>query len=175
MKAVVMKSKNKKAIILKDDGSFISVPNKNYSVGQVLKFKDTISNNTISIKLIRVAAAAACLLFMVWGTAFAYYSPQSYVSIDINPSIELEINMFNRVISANGVNDDGAAVLEKLEIKNKSMEFALEMIMYQLNTDGYIKENPAKTVVVAVHSSNHEKEKRLWKVLNYRLVHLLTI
>ena len=43
-------------------------------------------------------------------------TPAHYVSIDINPSFEFKVNVFNRVIGANGADEDGAAVLEKVEI-----------------------------------------------------------
>lgn len=161
MKAVVMKINKNKAVILKDDGSFISVANRNYTVGQKLKIKDKSSNSTISIKLIKAAVAAACIMLICFGAVYTYNVPQSYVSLDINPSIELEINMFNRVISANGVNDDGITVLENLEIGSKTMERALEMIMYQINKDGYINTGEEKPVVIGVHCSNHEKEKKV--------------
>lgn len=161
MKAVIIKINKNKAVMLKDDGSFISVSNRNYQVGQVLKLQDKSSTSKISNKFIRAAAVAACFLFICFGLTYAYNIPQSYVSLDINPSIELNINMFNRVINATGVNDDGVTVLENLEIKNRSMEGAIQVIMYQLNIDGYIDENEEKTVVVAVHCSNHEKEKRV--------------
>ena len=39
-------------------------------------------------------------------------TPVSYVSIDVNPSVELTLNRVDRVISATAFNGDGEAVLE---------------------------------------------------------------
>ncbi len=49
-----------------------------------------------------------------------YFTPVSYISIDINPSIELEVNTFDRVITASASNEDGESVLESLELENKN-------------------------------------------------------
>ena len=162
MKAVITKINKNKAIILKSDGTFACVPNRNYILGQEIYAIDNKRQNFTKFAK-RTAAAAACLLLLLFsfGGAYAYSTPQSYVSIDINPSIELDINMFNHVIKASGVNSDGIAVLEKVEITHKSMEEAIELIITQINKEGYVGSGNEKTVIVAVHCNNHEKEKRV--------------
>ncbi|WP_181861874.1 anti-sigma-I factor RsgI family protein [Slackia isoflavoniconvertens] len=37
--------------------------------------------------------------------------PTAYMGIDVNPSIELGVNRFDVVVCAEGLNDDGEAVL----------------------------------------------------------------
>ena len=53
------------------------------------------------------AAACACLLFMICGCRWLYFTPTATISIDINPSIEMDINRFDQVISINDFNEDG--------------------------------------------------------------------
>ena len=58
-------------------------------------------------------AAAVCLFFLACaGGYFVYSRPVSYISIDVNPSIELGINCFGRVVSAAAYNEDGEEILK---------------------------------------------------------------
>ena len=60
------------------------------------------------------ALAMACMLFLLIAGFGAYRAagvPVSYISIDVNPSIELSLNSFDRVIDAAAFNDDGELVL----------------------------------------------------------------
>lgn len=61
------------------------------------------------------AAAACCALLLVVGLGL-YRTPTSVVSVDINPSLELEINRFGKVISVTGYNEDGTALAQELDM-----------------------------------------------------------
>lgn len=75
------------------------------------------------------AAACACMLLMLFGGRLLYFTPTAQISIDINPSIELGINRFNRVISVNGFNEDGQELTYALDIKNRNYTKAIEQII----------------------------------------------
>ena len=45
--------------------------------------------------------------------------PVSYVSIDVNPSIELALNRFDRVVYAAAYNLEGEEILNGLSLKGK--------------------------------------------------------
>jgi hypothetical protein len=51
------------------------------------------------------------------------------VIVDINPSISLDVNSDGKVLSAEGLNEDGIELLKKLKLKRKSVEDAVEMIL----------------------------------------------
>lgn len=77
-------------------------------------------------------AAALCSIILaagLFGFYSAYTSPSSYVSIDINPSMELALNRFNIVIDANAYNDDGEKVLEDMELCGISYTEAIERLL----------------------------------------------
>lgn len=78
------------------------------------------------------AYAAACMLLVLFGGRWLYFTPTAKISIDINPSIELSINRFDRVISVDGFNADGQALSNALDIKYKNYGEAIEQI---LNSD----------------------------------------
>lgn len=47
--------------------------------------------------------AVACLLLLLWAGYWLYFTSTVQISIEINPSIELGVNRFDRIISVNRV------------------------------------------------------------------------
>ena len=76
------------------------------------------------------AVACACLLFVLLGGRWLYFTPTAEISIDINPSIELGVNRFDRVIAVNGFNEDGQELSNALDIKYKNYVEAMEQILH---------------------------------------------
>ena len=66
-----------------------------------------------------LACTAAAAVFAVCGM---YFTPTMSVSIDINPSVELKVNRFDKVISAVGYNADGEALVKELNLTFKSFD-----------------------------------------------------
>lgn len=62
-----------------------------------------------------------------WGS-WLYFTPTAAISIDINPSIELEVNRFGRVLSVTGYNDDGRVLADSLPIKHLGYADAAEQV-----------------------------------------------
>ena len=57
--------------------------------------------------LAAAAAASAAVVLACSVGAYAYTVPCSYVSLDVNPSLEFSLNRFDRVLSVSGVSKDG--------------------------------------------------------------------
>ena len=76
----------------------------------------------------RWIAAAACVLLLFLGGWRLYEAPTVAISVDINPSIEIAVNRFGRVVSASGYNEAGEALLERLPLRNKPYAEAIEAI-----------------------------------------------
>lgn len=74
-------------------------------------------------------ATAACAAVVVLGGGWLYLTPTAHISIDVNPSLELGINLFDRVISVQGWNDDGTALAETVDVKNLTYTEAVETIL----------------------------------------------
>lgn len=77
------------------------------------------------------AICAACIVLLTLGY-FSYTVPVAAVSIDINPSVELQINIYDKVIGIKGYNDDGCKLAEKLSLENREYTYAINQI---LNSD----------------------------------------
>ena len=86
----------------------------------------------------RVIPADCCMLIlMVFGGWQLYFKPVSVISIDINPSLELDVNRFDRVVDVKEYNEDG----EKLD--------ALEEIMDNESVQDYLAQDQVMSIVVA--------------------------
>lgn len=81
-------------------------------------------------RFVPVLALAACLLLAAGaGGHHLYFTPTTVLSIDINPSLEMDINRFDRVIALNGYNDDGAALAAALDVQNLRYDEAVDELL----------------------------------------------
>lgn len=80
---------------------------------------------------------------MLLGAAgyFTYTTPVAAISLDINPSIELTVNRFDRVIAATGYNADGEQVVAALDLKNKSYTAAMNAVLQDDTVASYLKDD----------------------------------
>lgn len=76
------------------------------------------------------AAACACLLLVLLGGRWLYFTPTAEISIDINPSLELSVNRFDRVIAVTGFNEDGWNLSSALDVKYRNYAQAVEQILH---------------------------------------------
>lgn len=97
---------------------------------------------------IALAACAVLIALGVGSGAYVYQTPVAYVGIDINPSIELGVNYFDRVVSAEGVNADGQDILSETNVVGMSYEDALASLNDSLTNKGYLTANAAVAVTV---------------------------
>ncbi len=99
---------------------------------------------------IRSLAAAFVLLFLCIGSSFYLWAaPVSYVSIDLNPSIELTLNRFNYVTHAESKNQDGAILLSTIHLAGKSYIKAVELLIESEPMQSYLSKDAALTFTVA--------------------------
>jgi hypothetical protein len=156
MKAVIVEIKGSNAAVLSEDGRISQIKNRNYKIGQEI----AMSNNNYTKWAL--TAAAAMLLFVT--PAWAYMTPYSYVSIDVNPSFEFSINRFDRVLEVKAVNEDAEEMVKEINIdglKNKEIKVAVRNVLTELKNQGYITEGEDGGVVVATSSKSEEKTNNL--------------
>ena len=134
MKAVIVDLLNGQAAALCDDGRVIRLPDAGYALGQIVEVHVRKRPARRWLRTISAVAAAAVLLLAVGGGA-AYAMPYGVVSLDVNPSIEYTINRFDYVLSVEGVNEDGRALLAGMDsskLVHRRIEDALEASVAQL-------------------------------------------
>lgn len=163
MKAVIVECSNGAAVALCDDGVFRKVKNRDYAIGQELFIKENVVPNHIMQKLSICASLALFLLSFVGIGSYSYVQPYSYVSLDINPSIEYALNRYDKVIAVSGVNDKGQQVVSSIEsdVKNQNITKALGVTIKQLEKEHYIVSKEYNHVIVSVCSSNDTKAQSI--------------
>lgn len=95
-----------------------------------------------------VLAAGLVLLFFIGGS-WVFMTPTAYISIDINPSLELGINCFNRIVSVEGYNEDGDDLAESLDITFMNYSDALDSILSSRTMKDYLTEDAVMSLTVA--------------------------
>lgn len=168
MKAVIVECSNGAAVALCEDGTFKKVRNKNFSVGQEVYLKENISNSRI-MRTLSICASFAFVLLSVAGIgSYSYVTPYSYVSLDINPSIEYALNRYDKVIRVQGINDGGEQIVSSIEseIKNQNITTALGVTISQLEKDNYISKEEDNHVIISVCSNNDNKAQAIVSRVN---------
>lgn len=115
-------------------------------------------------------AAAACLALVLVGGGGGYYyysannAVASLVSLDVNPSIQLEVNKNEKVLSATPMNDDGAEILADMDLKGTQADVAMYAIIGSLLEHGYVDEL-ANSILITVEDDDQVRGEKLQQEL----------
>ena len=123
-------------------------------------------------------AAAACVLFAVGVVGVPYYGnnyvPDSHVDIDVNPGVEIVTNKKNKVLEVQSTNQDGAAVIDGMNLKNTELKVAVNALIGSMVQKGYIQ-NDNTGILVTVRNDNEDRANKIKaEVLNDINTALLT-
>lgn len=87
-----------------------------------------------------------------------YFTASAYVDLDVNPSIELIINRFDRVIDTNAYNADGEDILSEVSLKFKSYRDALQILIGAVEQNGFLKDDGLVSVTLQANNINRKDE-----------------
>lgn len=157
---IIFEIKNGKASILKNNGEFISVKAEpNWKKGEIISIR--IKRHSFKA-FYRIAACL--LLFLLCGGGYSlYFTQNTIISLDVNPSLEISLNRFDRVISYRARNKDGLEIINSSDIKNMNYKEALTLILKEEERDGYLKSY--SDIVFTVYSETEEKKTVLLNAL----------
>ncbi|ENH98406.1 hypothetical protein J416_00424 [Gracilibacillus halophilus YIM-C55.5] len=154
----------KQIVLLDDDGSFHNVPRPNHSfplIGE--RYMHKVKRTPImsfSKWGISVASFAVILFvaFMQWPFVDRDHEPAYLLAVDINPSIELQLNQEFEVIDVSGVNQDGKKIIEEMTFNHRNIDQAIEQVVEQLKQSGYLSsDQKAHITATWVHLAEEEK------------------
>ncbi|MGF7057616.1 anti-sigma factor domain-containing protein [Brassicibacter mesophilus] len=178
MRGIVMDKNNNKIIVLTDNGQFLEIKNFNKSIqiGQEVNFNNnSIYSQNFIKKAISIAAVFLAMITGGYGV-YGYYMPFGYVDVDINPSVELSYNLYDRVIDIKGLNEDGTHIIEKIDsYKNKPVKDIITKVIDRAIEEKYIKSDEQNAILVTITEAgskiddkeifqsvdNHMKEEKL--------------
>lgn len=114
------------------------------------------------------AAAAACLALVLAAGGGGWYlqsnTVASVVSLDVNPSVTLNVNSKEKVLSATPVNEDGGDILAGMDLTGVQLDVAMNAIVGALLTNGYVDEL-ANSILITVEDNNADRGARLQQEL----------
>ena len=130
-----------------------------------MKFTKIIS--LLLVVVLGIGALASCASVDDGNTAALDKEALTYVSLRINPEIELLADEDGKVVSANAVNEDGEVVLATVDLEGKSIEEAGAIFTETANDLGYFTPDGEKdTVYIDVESTIDGEDAELEEKLN---------
>ncbi|KAB2389342.1 MULTISPECIES: anti-sigma factor domain-containing protein [Bacillus cereus group] len=181
-KGIVMDIKKHSVVVLTPNGEFITCKRKGDSciIGEEISFDEQeqkASYFSIPSFLKPASILVACFLFAV---LFFYNQPEekvfAYVSVDINPSLEVSVTKDFRVIDLQACNDDGRRILKELkQWENKQLQEVIRTIIKQSQEDKYLTND--KQVMLTAVAKDKALEPLLEKAMKelkkeYELKHI---
>ncbi|MDM5283313.1 anti-sigma factor domain-containing protein [Peribacillus frigoritolerans] len=173
MKKGVILSVNKRFVtLLTPEGEFLKTKRqeREYEVGEEItfspakqKFTLAFSNIHSSFKKTAVLSIASTFLILFSILPSYFSGPVSaYMTIDVNPSIELELDDDLEVLKLTGLNEDGKLVIGQLkDWKGKDIKAVTNRIVETTKRLGYLKGNKQIVVSTTLMEKNKELDKNL--------------
>ena len=96
----------------------------------------------------RLAALAASLVLCVGG-AGVWFCPVTRIGLDINPSLEIRVNVLDRVICLNGLNIDGEILAQAVDVKGMPCGDAMVRIMVSNELGYYLDKGDLLSITVS--------------------------
>ncbi|MEG2500503.1 MAG: hypothetical protein RSA78_05505 [Oscillospiraceae bacterium] len=96
-----------------------------------------------------LAISSVLAILVMAGCGILYLLlPSQYLALDVNPSIELQTNRLNKVVSIEGVNEDAKAILADFNGKGQDVDLVLEQVVDRLVDGGYLAKDKANDILI---------------------------
>lgn len=175
-KGIVMEIDDAYLTLLTPEGEFLRAQNqkRQYIIGEEITFfpissdiapRSIIMRNLLKRKTIW-AICVMTALFIFLGSMIPMNQDNkayAYMSIDVNPSIELGINKNMQVVELNGFNKEGKKIISAItNWKKKDVSQLAKNIITEMKKEGYLKSNqPIIISTVRTNGSEQQAEAKL--------------
>ncbi|MCR6546804.1 anti-sigma factor domain-containing protein [Dehalobacterium formicoaceticum] len=175
-KGLVMEIDGKRMILLTKDGQFISrtISGLNPQIGdETIIDIEKVRKPWFYVRLLSVAALVMITFFTapLWQQFLgkpAESNVLAYMTVDINPSIELGLDQEHKVVAVHPLNRDGKELLQKLNLTGLTSEQAVEDIIDAACQEGYLK--PEKNNQVIINLSEKKPDAAREKDTNQPII-----
>ncbi len=161
MKYLVMECHPGYAVVLDQQGQFLRVANQNFEVGQqvesvvaMLPAEKAAPSRSVWRNLV---AVAACLCLLLAGAWMSLLMPYGAVRIKINPDVKITVNLLDRVIKVEPLNQDAVTLLYGYDPRMQKVDRVADELADRAREMGFLREGGQIQVTVeSTHGS--------WKV-----------
>lgn len=113
----------------------------------------------------RITGIAAALVLLVTGVfgaqRYAAGSVASTISLDVNPSIEIQVNQKESVLAVKPLNDDGKIVVGDMNFRGSSLDVTVNALIGSMLRNGYLSELNNSILVSVDGKNTSELQARL--------------
>ena len=125
----------------------------------------------------QLAGIAACLCLLIGGGAvFRNYQinriVDATVSLDVNPSVEIQVNQRERVLKVIPLNQDGKIIIGDMDFSGSDVNVAVNAMIGSMLQNGYLNEL-ANSILISVDSQDLAKGAALQERLTAEVNKLL--
>ena len=112
----------------------------------------------------RLAAGLLSLVAVISGLGI-WYLPTTSIGLDINPTLELTVNVLDRVIALKGNNADGLEVAQKLDVVGMPYDDAMQRVLISQELSPYLESGSMISISMVGGGSESHAEEMLSKVV----------
>jgi uncharacterized membrane protein YkoI len=128
---------------------------------------------------VRLAGMAACLILLLSG-AFgvqAYRADRTVdatVSLDVNPSVEIQVNRKERVLTVTPLNADGKIIVGDMDFSGSDLKVTVNALIGSMLQNGYLNEL-ANSILISVDSGDPAQSAAMQQALSAQVDQLLRL
>lgn len=128
-----------------------------------------MTNNQPKKHWLRYAVAACLSLVLVGAAAGGFFLHQartvtSVVSLDVNPSIQLQVNNSEKVLKVQALNAEAREVLADMPLEGTHLNVAVNAIVGSLLQHGYL-DSISSAILISVEDTNQQRAEKLQQEL----------
>ena len=160
-RGLVLEIQGDKIVVLTSTGEFkeCKYKNQNINIGDEITVPTGNFQRFIKSQSWLVTAAAAVFLiliipFLIKSNATAGQTV-AYLSVDINPSLEISLNKDLKVIKTKTLNSDANLIIKKINLSGLSAPDAIAKITDLAYENGFISQSKDNAIVLAVTPANN--------------------
>jgi len=176
-KGIVMEINKDFLTLLTPDGEFLRAfnHNKQYQIGQEIDFFPVVQEKRSKSLLfdffqsfkVKAVFSVALLFIITIAAIFPFYPNDevyAYMSIDVNPSIELGVNEKFQVIEILPYNEDGKRIIANIhDWKKKNIHVLTSEIVREMKEQGFINNNHAVLLTTVSEKEAQLEKNNRWK------------
>ena len=127
------------------------------------KAKKSFFSHFTGKRIVPIVAGLACAFTLFIGGVGLYNENYQTIYIDVNPSVALKLNRFDRVVEVEYLNDDAKNLLSNVDLKGCDVEEALETVLSKCDAAGFVRED-SEIYISATSKEEESSEKLLSKL-----------
>ncbi len=143
--------------------------------GQAIIMTNVTKKRSVIKSITAFGVAAAIFVFAVLGGIFYSnnYTAATVVSLDVNPSIEIEISKNERVLDVKAKNADGELIIGDMNFNGADIDVVINALVGSMLRNGYLNDL-ANSILISVDGKNTERSSALQAELAEKINSMLS-